>query len=196
MPSSHERGAPRADAGKTQRAGGPVVVIMGVSGVGKTTVGRALAQRLGWPFRDADAFHPPANVEKMRRGEPLDDADRAPWLDALHRAMADHLERGEPAVFTCSALKRAYRDRLARPPASNLFWVHLKGEPDLIEARLRSRRGHFMNAGLLRSQFGALEEPGDALTLDVSEPPEHLAETIAAQLPMPGAPRRAERGET
>lgn len=172
------------DADAPPAEGTPILVIMGVAGSGKTTVGRTVAARLGWPFLDADAFHPPENVEKMRRGEPLDDADRRPWLEAMRAAIAEHAARSEPAVFTCSALKRAYRSALASGHEGRLLWVHLQGDPELIAARLRARRDHFMPPGMLASQFEALEAPPDALTLDVTEPPERLADAIVAGLPV------------
>lgn len=131
-----------------------VVVVMGVSGSGKSTVGRALAERLGVAFADADDFHPPANVAKMRAGEPLDDADRAPWLDAVAGWIADRGDRG--GVMSCSALKHRYRDRLRRADPG-LFFVHLDGSAELIASRLAVRRGHFMPATLLASQLRALE---------------------------------------
>jgi len=138
---------------------------MGVSGCGKTTVGRALAQALGWPFLDADDFHPRANVEKMRAGTPLTDDDRWPWLDRLTEEMTAIAARGGSAVLGCSALKQAYRDRLAR--AGDVRIVHLKGDRATIDARLAGRAGHFMPPALLTSQFAALEEPANAVVVDI-----------------------------
>src|SRR5215218_1732113 len=140
---------------------------MGVTGVGKTTVGERLAADLGWPFFDADALHPPANVEKLRRGVALTDDDRAPWLAAIRDLMREHARAGRSAVIACSALKQAYRDYLAARTGDVRF-VHLTGEFVLIEHRLRERAGHFMSPSLLASQFATLEEPTDALRLDVS----------------------------
>ena len=142
-----------------------IVVVMGVSGCGKTTVGRALAEALGWPFLDADDFHPPANVEKMRAGTPLTDDDRWPWLDRLAAEMSAIDARGGGAVLGCSALKEAYRTRLAR--AGDVRLVHLKGDRATIASRLAARAGHYMPPTLLASQFATLEEPADAIVVDI-----------------------------
>lgn len=159
----------------------PLVVVMGVSGSGKSTVGAALAQRLHVPFADADDFHPPANIAKMSAGTPLDDDDRAPWLDALGTWLAEHGATG--GVMSCSALKRAYRDRLAAH-APGLTFLHLHGTPEVIGRRQASRPGHFMPASLLRSQFDTLEpleddEPGT--TLDVDRSVDDLVAAYVAQ---------------
>jgi gluconokinase len=130
------------------------IVVMGVSGSGKSTVGAALAQRLRVPFADADDFHPPANIEKMKAGHPLDDADRAPWLDAIGRWLGEHCGAG--GVMSCSALKRRYRDQL-RGHCTGTEFLHLSGTPEVIGARQASRPGHFMPASLLASQFDTLE---------------------------------------
>jgi gluconokinase len=146
-----------------------IVVVMGVSGSGKTAVGQVLASELGWPFFDADDFHPPANVAKMAAGLPLDDADRWPWLDRLASEMGEILARGGDAVLACSALRQAYRDRLAsraRTPGDVRF-VHLTGDFDTIAARLAARQHRFMPATLLASQFATLEAPFDAIVVDV-----------------------------
>lgn len=132
------------------------VVVMGVSGSGKSTVGVALAQRLGVPFVDADALHPPANIAKMAAGEPLDDDDRRPWLDKVGEWLAGHRDGG---VVSCSALQRKYRDQL-RTHCPEAEFLHLAGSPALIGARLAARTGHFMPPALLRSQFDALEPLG------------------------------------
>lgn len=158
-----------------------IVVLMGVSGSGKTTVGQALASRLGWKLLDADDYHPPANIEKMSRGVPLEDADRWPWLDRLNGMMREADARGESALLACSALKARYRERLGAG-LGDVRWVYLKGEFDLIEARLLARKGHYMKAGLLQSQFAALEEPGDALVVDIAEAPAQIAARLATQL--------------
>jgi len=150
-----------------------VVVIMGVSGSGKTTIGMRLAEALGGTFAEGDAYHPVENVEKMRRGTPLDDADRWPWLDRLSREIATWLAQGRTVVLACSALKQSYRDRLAAG-REGVHFVYLKGDEDLIRARLELRTDHYMPASLLRSQLAALEEPIDAVTLDVSRTPEKI----------------------
>ncbi|HEV7627524.1 MAG TPA: gluconokinase, partial [Streptomyces sp.] len=128
---------------------------MGVSGCGKSTVGALLAERLGVPYAEADSFHPPANVEKMSAGTPLDDEDRGPWLDAIAVWLAEHAALGG-GVVSCSALRRRYRDRL-RESGAQIFFLHLEGSEALIEQRLAGRKGHFMPRSLLRSQFAALE---------------------------------------
>jgi gluconokinase len=158
-----------------------VIVLMGVSGSGKTTVGRRLAHALGAEFAEGDSYHPPANVEKMRRGIPLDDADREPWLERLSAEIGGWLEAGRDVVLACSALKRRYREVLkaGRP---GVRFVYLCGSEDLIRDRLRRRRGHYMPASLLASQFAALEEPGDAITVDVGPPPDEIVTSILAGL--------------
>jgi gluconokinase len=158
-----------------------IAIVMGVSGSGKTTVGRLLAHRLAWPFYDGDDFHPPSSVEKMRAGEPLTDADRAPWLEALHDLMAPLARDGRSAVVACSALKQAYRDRLAAG-VPGLRFVYLRGDASLIRLRLARRSGHFMPVALLQTQIDALEEPADAITVDIDAAPEDIAARIAEQL--------------
>ena len=145
-----------------------IVVVMGVSGCGKSTVGEALAKTLRWRFLDADDFHPQASVDKMARGEPLTDDDRWPWLDRMAAELRSVLARGESAVLACSALKDAYRKRLAG--AGDVRFVHLHGDRDTIAARLASRQHRYMPATLLDSQFATLETPVDALALDVHDP--------------------------
>ena len=137
---------------------GRVYVVMGVSGCGKSTVGQALAQRLDCPFYDGDDFHPAENVAKMSQGVPLNDDDRAPWLNRLADLIEDHLGKGETAVLACSALKERYRQQLQRDQKKVIF-VYLKGSFDLIWQRMQQREGHYMKAALLQSQFDALEEP-------------------------------------
>jgi gluconokinase len=137
-----------------------VYVLMGVSGCGKSTVGEALAQRLGCPFYDGDDFHPPQNVAKMASGRPLNDDDRTPWLARLHDLIARHLERGETAVLACSALKKRYREQL-REGNEGLRFVYLQGDFELIWRRMQERPAHYMKADMLQSQFADLEEPGE-----------------------------------
>lgn len=158
-----------------------VIVLMGVSGVGKTTVGMLLARALGAEFAEGDSYHPPANVEKMRNGAPLDDEDRWPWLQILAAEIDSWLAEDRDVVLACSALKRAYRDLLAHGRPEVRF-VYLKGEAALLRARLDQRRGHYMPPTLLASQLAALEEPDDALTIDVSGPPEVIVEQIRVAL--------------
>ena len=154
-----------------------VIVLLGVSGSGKTTLGKMLAAKLGWPFYEADDFHPAANIAKMSQGLPLTDADRAPWLIALAERIHVCLQAETNAVFTCSGLKQAYRDRL-RLKNEGLQFVFLKGDYALVERRLSARRDHFMPPGLLGSQFAALETPTDALMIDVAQPPEDCVQSI------------------
>jgi gluconokinase len=158
-----------------------IVVLMGVSGSGKTAVGERLASDLGWAWFDADDYHPPANVEKMRSGQPLDDADRWPWLDRLNELLRAEEAKGAHAVIGCSALKQIYRDRLAQGLAQ-VRWVHLKGSFALIMSRLEQRKHRYMPASLLQSQFQTLEDPHDALTVDIADSPEVLAARIRASL--------------
>jgi gluconokinase len=160
-----------------------LIVVMGVSGSGKSTVGAALAQRLGVPFADADDFHPPANVAKMKAGTPLDDDDRYPWLEAIGRWLADHCGTG--GVMSCSALKRKYRDQLRRQCPQTEF-VHLSGSPEVIAARQASRPGHFMPASLMASQFATLEpleHDERGVTLDVSHEIDSIVESYLGQAP-------------
>jgi gluconokinase len=157
------------------------VVVMGVAGSGKSTVGAALAGRLGWTFLDADDFHPPANVDKMRRGEPLDEADRSPWLARLNQLLRSHLDRDDDVVLACSALTRSARGRLARGIA--VRFVHLHVAPEVLAARLEHRAGHFMPAGLLDSQLATLEVPGpdEALVVDADRPLDAVVDEIVAR---------------
>ncbi len=136
------------------------VVVMGVSATGKSTVAQAVAAELGWTFVEGDDLHPRRNVARMASGEPLTDEDRAPWLDAVNRVAREHSAEGRGSVITCSALKRAYRDRL-RDGVDAMFFVHLHADHDVLEPRMRQREKHFMPAGLLRSQLDTLEPLGD-----------------------------------
>ena len=161
-----------------------VIVLMGVSGSGKSTAGAALSRALGWPFRDADSFHPPANVEKMSRGTPLTDEDRWPWLAAIAQWVDERRASGEPGIVSCSALKRAYRDRIIGP-RNRVQLVYLDGNQDLIGQRLQARKGHFMPPALLDSQFKTLEEPGPderPIVVDVAPNPVALVAAIVGEL--------------
>jgi gluconokinase len=159
-----------------------IVVLMGVSGSGKSSVGKVLAEQLGWAFVEADDYHPPGNVEKLRRGEPLTDADRRPWLDALRRRIDDACSNGENVVLACSALKHAYRDYLERDDPPCVHYVWLDGPPELIRKRLAERKGHFMNPALLSSQFQTLEPPADAVRVDITPGLEAVAADIRHKL--------------
>ena len=156
-----------------------VVIVMGVAGAGKTTVGQLLAHELGWHFADADGFHPAANVEKMSRGISLTDADRAPWLAALRIAIENWNAEGENVVLACSALKRAYRDELR---AGAVKFVYLKASRDLVVERLRGRHGHFANESILNTQLEDLEEPEDAITVPIDQAADAIVAKIIVQL--------------
>jgi gluconokinase len=156
-----------------------ILIVMGVVGAGKTTVGSLLARRLGWQFADADDFHPAANVEKIRNGIPLDDSDRAPWLAALRDAILRWSVERRNAVLACSALKRKYRDELR---VDGVRFVYLKGDYELIHGRLRDRRGHFASDSILRSQFENLEKPEDAITVEVDKTPDAIVSEIIDKL--------------
>ena len=160
-----------------------IVIIFGVSGAGKTTVGKLLAGEVGWHFIEADDFHPAANIQKMRTGHPLTDEDRWPWLDCLREQIEQLLSAGKNAVLACSALKRAYRDRLRI--SDEVKFVFLHGDCALVEKQLRKRHGHFMDANLLKSQFDDLEEPQpgeNVLTLELGRMPEEIVSQIEAKL--------------
>ena len=157
-----------------------IAVLMGVSGCGKTTVGKILSRMTGWRMFDADDFHPAQNIEKMRNGIPLTDEDRWPWLDSLNTLLREWGEH-ENVLLACSALKQSYRDRLARD-CQDVRWILLSGDFDLILSRLANRRGHYMPASLLQSQFETLEEPADAIVIDIADDPETIARRIADAL--------------
>src|SRR5690606_937366 len=157
-----------------------VLVIMGVSGSGKTLVGKLLSGALGLPFFDGDDFHPEENIQKMVGGIPLDDKDRKGWLIALNRLAMEH--RGKGAIIACSALKRTYRSLLGAGMGESIAFIHLKGSFELIKSRMEQRKGHFMPLELLRSQFDALEPPSKALTVSIDQSPEGIVEEILKRL--------------
>ncbi len=155
-----------------------ILVVMGVSGCGKTTVGKLIADHLRWPYFEGDDFHSKANIEKMSQGIPLTDEDRAGWLEAIAKRMQEIEQESKSAVFTCSALKNSYREKLASGPASIQF-IYLRGDYETIRQRLETRQGHYMKAALLKSQFEILEEPQDAWVFDVTTPPLDIAHEVA-----------------
>jgi len=158
-----------------------VVIVMGVTGAGKTTVGRALAEALEWEFHDGDELHSKESKRKMHLGIALNDVDRAPWLAALRKLIQGILSKGRNGVVACSALKQSYRDEIVVDPDS-MKVVYLKGSKELIAARLRGRTGHFMNPDLLQSQIDTLEEPRDAIVVDISGTPEAIVREIRSRL--------------
>ncbi len=162
-----------------------IIVLMGVSGAGKTTVGRLLAADLGWPFYDGDDFHSAANREKMGRGEPLSEADREPWLNAIAGQIDQLIEQKRSAVFACSALKQHYRQRLGGTHPGVRF-IYLQGTYAQIAERLRQRKGHFARENLLASQFAALEEPGEVLIVSIDRPPGEMVAEIKGKLGLSG----------
>jgi gluconokinase len=157
-----------------------IIVLMGVTGSGKTTVGKLLADELGWKYYDADDFHSPANIEKMKRGIPLDDVDRKPWLESLRDLIRNRFERAENGVLACSALKASYRNYLLVNDEVRL--IYLKGDYELIHKRLSDRSSHYMNPKLLDSQFETLEEPEGHLAIDVSLSPAEIVKNIREHL--------------
>lgn len=158
-----------------------IYLVMGVSGCGKSTIGSLLADRLGAVFLDGDDFHPPANVSKMASGTPLNDEDRIPWLQEIRASMDAQLAGKQSAVYACSALKQMYRDILAGPE-DDVTFIYLKGSAKEIQQRLQARSGHFMPATLLQSQFDALEEPTDAISVSINGTPEEIVESIQQQI--------------
>src|SRR5581483_5910593 len=160
-----------------------VVIVFGVAGVGKTTIGKLLSSELGWKFYEGDDFHPIANVEKMKKGIPLNDGDRQPWLESLRERIKESLAANEDAVLACSALKRKYRDLLR--VNSQVRFVYLRGDKEIVRERLKQRRGHFFDPKLLESQFADLEEPGPdeaVLVVDAEGHPQQLVTKIVRSL--------------
>ncbi|MBD2253310.1 gluconokinase [Nostoc parmelioides] len=157
-----------------------IIIIMGVSGSGKTTIGKMLAESLHWEFYDADSFHSLENIEKMRRGIPLDDADRIPWLQSLQTAITNWLQNNRNVVLACSALKASYRQFLLLD--TDIKLVYLQGTFELIQTRLKKREHHFMNVELLTSQFASLEEPDDVIRVDISQSPQVIVQAIITMI--------------
>src|SRR5277367_6571870 len=163
-----------------RRRGSVVIILMGVSGAGKTTVGQLLASELRWEFADADDYHSPINIEKMRQGIPLTDADRAPWLETLRSLITTWIDAKKNSVLACSALKRVYRAELQIAP--EVRFVYLKATPQLLHQRLRARQGHYMTEQMLQGQLATLEEPEQAVAIDVDRPPAEIVKEIQARL--------------
>jgi ribose 5-phosphate isomerase A len=181
---AQKTGVHRLDSARAHRGYPPILVMMGISGAGKTTVAEELAARLGWPFEEGDTLHPEANVAKMHAGIPLTDADRQPWLEAVAAWIDAQRAKKQPGIITCSALKRAYR-RIVVGDRPEVRLIYLRGSRQLIAQRLAGRHGHFMPATLLQSQIDALEETGpdeDPLIIDIGPPPGQLAEEIIRSL--------------
>lgn len=182
-------GASAMSSGSAESAPPPrVLVVMGVSGCGKSTVAALLAGRYGWPFEEGDSLHPQSNVDKMHAGHPLTDEDRKPWLEKVALWIEHQLDAGRNGVITCSALKRSYRSTLNRRGRGVLF-VYLAGDVDTIAARLALRHGHFMPPALLQSQFDSLEEPQPdepAIRVDIGPPPEQLVQSVIDELRLQG----------
>ena len=159
-----------------------VLYVMGVSGSGKSTIGRAVAEKLEWPFYDGDDFHPLENIDKMASGQPLNDEDRQGWLEAIHTFSVDHIKERGALIIACSALKESYRDLLEKELPGSVKWVFLSGSFELISKRMEAREGHFMPPALLRSQFDALEIPSDAIQVDISKPIEEVVSYVISEL--------------
>ena len=157
-----------------------IFIIMGVSGTGKTTIGKLLSKTYGFPFFDGDDFHPSANIEKMASGRPLDDNDREGWLKSLNKLAQEHIKSG--AIIACSALKEIYRETLSEGITNKIVFVFLKGSFEQVKSRLDNRKGHFMSSALLKSQFDTLEEPKDAIEASIQLSPEEIITTIQNQL--------------
>ncbi|MEM8723192.1 MAG: gluconokinase [Cyanobacteria bacterium P01_G01_bin.39] len=156
-------------------------IIMGVSGTGKSTIGKLLSDRTGWHFYDADDFHPQSNIDKMKQGIPLTDSDRLPWLSSLHQLISNTLNSNQQGILACSSLKSSYRKMLCQEQTGVIF-VYLRGSYDCIQSRIEERTGHFMSSNLLKSQFETLEEPQNALIIDVANTPEAIVEQILSKI--------------
>jgi gluconokinase len=165
-----------------------IVVIMGVSGSGKTTVGRLLARRLDWIYYEGDEFHPAGNIEKMSKGISLNDDDRTPWLASIKEVIDTCIKRGSDAVIACSALRKKYRWALTAN-ASDIHFVYLKGDPATIRERMKSRDRHYMKASMLQSQLSSLEEPDDAIVIDIGNSPQDIVSYIESELTVVGKSR-------
>ena len=164
-----------------QRTKATALVIMGVSGSGKTTVGKALSIHLDWPFYDGDAFHPARNIEKMSKGIPLTDEDRQPWLERLNKLMKEHLDKNTSLIVACSALKKSYREILKKD-LETIQFIFLEGSFDLIMKRMEGREGHFMKAEMLQSQFDTLEKPDDAFIISIDQSVEKIVKSVLEKL--------------
>jgi len=164
---------------------GRILILMGVSGSGKTTIGKQLAFRLGWPFEDGDDYHSGANRTKLLHGQPLNDEDRQDWLSALVALINGYLLKGESCILACSALKQIYRDRLTVDP-DRVHFVYLKGSRELILPRIQARRGHIMKSSLLDSQFAVLEEPSRAIVVDIGQTSLEVTNFIIVELKKQG----------
>ena len=160
-----------------------IYIIMGVSGSGKTTIGELLAKELNIYFFDGDSFHPPENISKMSEGKPLTDSDREIWLDRLRSLIFTHLKQNKSIVLACSALKQSYRNYLTAS-STNIRFIYLKGEYQLIAARMALRKNHYMKPSMLKSQFNALEEPEDAIIIDITDPPDLIVKKILILIPI------------
>ena len=162
-----------------------IILLMGTTGAGKTTVGKLLAAKLGWTFIDADDFHPPANIEKMKHGIPLDDADRLPWLENIHSELAHLTKTGKNVVLACSALKESYRKQVSA--GLDLRIVYLRGSYEVMRSHIAARHGHFAGEAILAGQFADLQEPQHALVLEVTATPEKLADQVIHELHLSAA---------
>jgi gluconokinase len=168
------------------------LIIMGVAGSGKTTIGQRTADQFGIPYYEGDAFHPAENIDKMSQGVPLTDSDRAGWLDILSTLIAEKLEAGESGVLACSALKASYRDQLQMDP-DRVHFIYLKGDYDLIHSRLAARSDHYMPPDLLRSQFDDLEEPSEVYAVDIDRPLDAIFEDVFSYVRSLGLEARRSR---